>query len=164
MMSRGIALLLFLFVPLELVAQRYGRPDSAQNYGRVKNPHLFLQVKVQKKRSYFGSSDLKKMKRVRVTFVDPVTGASHLYEGVPLSTFLPQGILDTASAVIEVSLDSHRSVTIPSVDLDPSVEPIVVDTVDGKKLTGYVPYYFLAKKQQENAELNKDVKLITIIR
>jgi hypothetical protein len=43
-MSRGIALLLFLFVPLELVAQRYGRPDSAQNYGRVKNPHLFVVI------------------------------------------------------------------------------------------------------------------------
>ena len=102
------------------------------------------------------------MKRVRVTLVDPATGASHLYGGVPLSTFLPQGILDTASAVIEVSLDSHHSVTIPNVDLDPSAEPIVVDTVDGKTLTGYVPYYFLAKRQQENAALNKDVKLITI--
>lgn len=95
-------------------------------------------------------ADLKKMKRVRVTLVDPVTGASHLlvYGGVPLSTFLPEGILDTASAVIEVSLDSHHSVTIPNVDLDPSVEPIVVDTVDGKTLTGYIPYYFLAKSSK----------------
>jgi len=40
MIRRNIALLLLLFVPPELVAQRYGRPDSAQNYGRVRNHHL----------------------------------------------------------------------------------------------------------------------------
>lgn len=164
MMNRRIALLLLLFVPLELVAQRYGRPDSAQNYGRVQNPHLLLQVKVQKKQWYFGSSDLKKMKRVRVTLVDPPTGASHLYEGVPLSTLLPQGTLNTAPVVIEVSMNSHHSITIRNVDLNPNEEPIVVDTVDRKTLTGYIPYYFLVKKQQENGALNKDVKLITIIR
>jgi hypothetical protein len=65
-------------------------------------------------------ADLKKMKRVRVTLVDPATGRP---------------------TYMEVSLS---------------------DTVDGKTLTGYVPYYFLAKKQQENVALTKDVKLITI--
>jgi len=60
MLNRQIALLLLFFAPLELLAQRYGRPDSAQNYGRVQNPQLLLQVKIQKKRAYFRTSDLRK--------------------------------------------------------------------------------------------------------
>jgi hypothetical protein len=80
MASPGITLLILLFARLELASQRYGRPDAAGNYGRVQNAHVLLQVKVEKERSYFSSSDLKKMRRVRVkvSVVNPSTGAPHL--------------------------------------------------------------------------------------
>ncbi len=104
--------------PLELLAQRYGRPDSAQNYGRVQNPQLLLQVKIQKKRAYFRTSDLRKMPRVHLTASDPTTGLSHTYEGVRLEDLLPARVLDSQSAVMEVTFDSHHTTTIPSVALD----------------------------------------------
>jgi hypothetical protein len=50
---------------------------------------------------------------------------------------------------------------IPGADLDADSEPIVVDTIDGRALTGYVPYYFLARTRKEII-VNKDVKLIAI--
>jgi hypothetical protein len=52
--------------------------------------------------------------------------------------------------------------TILSADLDPAAEPMVVDTVDGEKLTGYVPYYFIAKTRQGGLTPIKNVKQITI--
>jgi hypothetical protein len=38
----------------------------------------------------------------------------------------------------------------------------VVDTVDGKKLTGYVPYYFVVKARQGFAGSLQNVELIEI--
>jgi len=124
MIKHQIALLLLFFVPLELSAQRCGRPDSAQNYGRVQNPQLLLQVKVHKKRTYFRTSDLRKMKRVHLALSDPSTGLSHTYEGVLLQDLLPPGILPSESAAIEVSFAAHQTASIPSSDLDPEVKPI----------------------------------------
>jgi hypothetical protein len=50
--------------------------------------------------------------------------------------------------------------TILSADLDPATEPIVVDTIDGKKLGGYVPYYFIAKTRQDSPMPIKNVMLL----
>jgi hypothetical protein len=161
MIKRQIALLLLLFMPLELPAQRYGRPDSAQNYGRVQNPPLLLQVKVQKKRTYFRTSDLRKMKRVHLTLSDPTTGQPHTYEGVNLEDLLAPRTLVSESAVIEVSFDKHQTLRIPGANLDADTKPIVVDTIDGRTLTGYVPYYFLARTREE-VIVNKNANLIEI--
>jgi len=101
MAKHQIALLLLLLLPLEVFAQRYGKPDSAQNYGRVLNPQLLLQGKIRKMRTYFRTSDLKNLKRVHVILSDPDTGVSHVYEGVHLEDLLPPGILASSSTVIE---------------------------------------------------------------
>jgi hypothetical protein len=39
---------------------------------------------------------------------------------------------------------------------------VVADTVDGKKLTGYVPYYFVVKTLQGGESTLRDVKQITV--
>ena len=117
MIKRQIVLLLLFFMPLELQAQRYGRPDSAQNYGRVQNPQLLLQVKVQKKRTYFRTSDLRKMKRVHLTLSDPSTGLPRTYEGVNLEDLLQPRTLVSESAVIDVSFDKHQTLRIQGADL-----------------------------------------------
>jgi hypothetical protein len=114
MIRRNVALLLLLSAPLQLVAQRYGRSDSAQNYGRVKDRQLLLQVRVHKKRSYFRGSGLGKMQRVQMTLTDSSTGVGHTYEGVSLETLLPPGILDSQSAIVEVSFASHETMRLPS--------------------------------------------------
>jgi hypothetical protein len=71
------AVVLLLFALLRSHAQRYGRPDGAQNYGRVENQQLLLQVSTGKKKHYFRTSDLKKMSRVHVTATDPNTKVVH---------------------------------------------------------------------------------------
>jgi len=39
---------------------------------------------------------------------------------------------------------------------------MVADTVDGKRLTGYVPYYFVTKIRGKNTASFKDVELIAV--
>ena len=39
---------------------------------------------------------------------------------------------------------------------------MVIDTVDGKKLTGYVPYYFIAKTRQGSPVPIKNVNLLSV--
>ena len=39
---------------------------------------------------------------------------------------------------------------------------MVVDTVDGKKLAGYVSYYFITKTRQDSPVPIKDVQLISV--
>jgi hypothetical protein len=107
MIRRQIALLLSLFAPLELPTQRYGRPDAIQIYGRVEP--VLLHVKVEKKRSSFRCSDLRKKPRVHFTFTHPSTGQAHTYEGVNLEDLLPAGILSSESAIVEISFASHQT-------------------------------------------------------
>jgi hypothetical protein len=71
-----------------------------------------------------------------------------------------KGEVRDAYSRYEVSFGSHQTLTLASVDLDPEAKPMVVDTLDGKRVTGYVPYYFIARTHQENAAPVKDVKLI----
>ncbi len=75
MIRRNVALLLLLSAPLQLVAQRYGRPDSAQNYRRVQDRQILLQVRVHKKEILLR----EKMQRVQMTLTDSSTGAGHTH-------------------------------------------------------------------------------------
>jgi hypothetical protein len=84
----GLMLTLLLFSATESLAQRYGRPDAAQNYGRVQNPQILLQVKVDKKSLHFRSSDPQKMQRSTVKLHDLTTNTSRTYEGVSLEVLL----------------------------------------------------------------------------
>jgi len=131
-------------------------------YGRVENPHLLLPVRVQKKRSYFRGSDLKKMYRVQRTLTDPSTGLAHTYEGINLEALLQPGIFGSETAGVKISFGSHETLAIPRSDFDPGTKPMVADTVDGKRLTGYVPYYFVTKIRGKNTAPFKDVELIAV--
>ena len=158
------ALILLLFASVGASAQRHGRADSIQNYTREALSHteLLLQVRIQEKRLYFRGSDLRKMQRTVVTLPDPTTGTNHTYEGVNFDTLIPHTAPRSKDEIIEVSFGSQQTVTILSSDLDPNAKPMVVDTVDGKKLTGYVPYYFIAKTRAGKQDAIKNVKEIRI--
>lgn len=161
-MRNCLALVFLLLAAPQLPAQRGGRPDAAQNYGRVQNPRLLLQVKFQKRRIYFHASDLQKMRRSSVTLTDPMTNASHTYEGVAIEDLAPDTALALERGSIEVSSDSHAKMKVSTSDIDPGTKPMVADTVDGKKLTGSVPYYFVAKYRQGAAAPIKNVTYISI--
>ncbi len=155
-------LIVLFFCALVASAQRHGRADAIQNYMGPKSPQLLLQVKVQGKRLYFRPAELRKMQRSVATFTDAATGTTHTYEGVNFESLIPNMGSRSESENIEVSFGSHQTMTILGADLDPSSKPMVVDTVDGKQITGYVPYYFIAKTRRDSAVPIKNVKLLSV--
>jgi hypothetical protein len=157
MTRQYLALLLLLFTPAALMAQRYGRP-----YNLALSPQLLLEVRVQKLDRYFRVSDLKKMQRSSVTLTDPATNRSHVYEGVALEQLVPNGGLASPDQNIEIAFDSHKTLTISGIDLDPQTRLTVVDTVDGKPLSGHAPYYVVAKSRGKPQQTIIDVYCITI--
>ena len=61
MMRYPLYLVVWLaLAPCSLPAQRGGRPDRLQNFERIANPQLLLEVSIRGKRSYFRPSDLRK--------------------------------------------------------------------------------------------------------
>lgn len=157
MARQCLILLLVLFSPTLSVAQRYGRP-----YSMAESPQILLLVKVDKNHHYFRPADLRKMQRVVITQKDPVTNATHTYEGVPLEQLVSNAVLTSPGELIEIEYDSHQTVTIPGPDLDMQTKPIIADTVDGKALSGDAPYCFVVKSRYKPVQAINGVETITV--
>jgi hypothetical protein len=159
----SIVLILLAVSSAPVFAQRGGRADALQNYlGLNRNPRLLLQIKYEKTRLYFRASDLQKKPRSIVKITDPATGLSHVYEGVSVEELVPTGVSNDESGTLEVSSEHKQKTTILFRNADFQTTPIVADKVDGKKLTGYVPYYFVVKTRQGGESTLRDVKHITV--
>ena len=130
---------------LNATAQRYGRPYSLVET----SPRLLLQVSVQKKSYYFRDSDLRKMPRSVVTETDSTTKQTHVYEGVAFEQLVAITALNSGGETLEIEFGSHQTQTISGNDLETRTKLIVVDTVDGKPISGYVPYDFVAEFRGE---------------
>ena len=139
-----LTLILSLLGASGLFAQRGGRGDALQLFGQANHhPHLLLQIKNESLRFYVCTSDLRKMPRSAVVLQDPSTGISHRYEGVALEYLLRGHGLRLGSGTLEVSYGRHQKMTVPDTPIDPNSEPLVADTIDGKSLTDYVPYFLI---------------------
>jgi len=75
-----------------------------------------------------------------------------MYEGVSVEELVPTG----------VSSEHKQKTTILFRSVDFQTMPIVADKVDGKKLTGCIPYYFVVKTRQGGESTLRDVKQITV--
>ena len=157
MMRQCLAILLLLLSPTASMPQRYGRP-----YSLAENPQLILEIRVQKEYRYFRVADLHKMQRSAVTLTDPATNASHVYEGVALEQLVPYSALSLKNGSIQIEFGAHKSLTISEADLDPQTRLLVVDTVDGKPLSGHAPYYFVTRSLGKPQQTMTDVQRITI--
>jgi hypothetical protein len=144
-------------------SESFGQRGIHRSGSPPKPTQLLLQLRVNGKRFYFRISDLKKMQRSVVVLTDRPTGVAHRYEGVDLEKLILNRTEHRESEVIEIFTNAHQTITIPSADLDTNAQPMVVDTVDGKALAGYVPYYFIAKTRQGNSQPMKGVKKIDIL-
>lgn len=140
MRKQCLAILLLLITPTGTMPQRYGRP-----YSLAEDPQTLLQVRVANKSRYFRASDLRRMHRSVVTQTDSTTKASHVYEGVALEQLVPGADLASQAASVEIEFGSHKTLILSGIDLGGGKKLIVVDTVDGKPLSGHIPFYFLAK-------------------
>ena len=157
MARQCLILLVLLFTPTAFLPQRYGKP-----YTLAQNPQLLLQIRVQKTRLYFRTSDLRKMQRSVVTITDPTTNTSHVYEGVALEQLVASAGLASDGGGIEIEFGSHQRLIISGGDLDPQTKLIVIDTVDGKLLSGHAPYYVIEKCRGKPVQTITDVQCITL--
>jgi hypothetical protein len=63
---------------------------------------------------------------------------------------------------LEISYGHHLKTMILGNAMDSHSGPLVVDTIDGEKLTGYVPY-FLVFQSQEAADLTQPLQNVDLI-
>ncbi len=157
-MLRKVRLLLLLFLlPTAAFSQRYGRP-----YSLVNDQQVLLQVRVDNKSRYFRAADLRKMQPSVVTQSDLATKATHIYEGVTLEQLVPANALASPGERLRIEFGSHRISTISGTDLDFQVKPMVVYLVDGKPISGAVPYYLVIKFRGKPVETMVGVDCITV--
>jgi hypothetical protein len=102
------------------------------------------------------------MPRYEVTLKDPATGTSHKYEGVALEYLLRGRGLTFASGTLQVSYGRHQKVTVSDTPIDPNAEPLVADTIDGKSLSDYVPY-FLILPTRARADIKEPLQHVDLI-
>jgi hypothetical protein len=102
------------------------------------------------------------MQRVSVTLTNPTTKESHVYEGVALKQLIPGTSSGSPGGTIEIQFGSHQTTKISGADLDSQSEPMVIDTVDGKQLSGYAPYDFVVKLRGKPTETIAGVQCIAV--
>jgi hypothetical protein len=51
------------------------------------------------------------------------------------------------SGSLEISYGGYQKMTISGSTIDSASKPLVADTLDGKRLTGYVPYSLIVQKR-----------------
>jgi hypothetical protein len=102
------------------------------------------------------------MQRTAVTLTDPMTNASHVYEGVALEQLVPAKAFASQGETIEIQFGSNQTVRMSGVDLDSQTRPLVIDTVDGKQLSGHTPYYVVVKLRGKPAETIANVQCIAM--
>jgi hypothetical protein len=149
--------LLMLLLPIAAFSQRYGRP-----YSLVNDQQVLLQVRVESKSRYFRAADLRKMQTSVVTQSDPATKATHIYEGVTLEQLVPANALASLEEQLHIEFGYHQISTISSADLDFQLKPMVVYLVDGKPISGPVPYYLVIKLRGKPAETMVGVDCIAV--
>ena len=157
MIRRCLAAVVLLLAPVAATSQRYGRP-----YSLAENPQLILEVRVENEHRYFRLSDLRKMQRSTVIVADPVTRTTHVYEGVALERLVPNAAWRAQGEAIEIGFGADKTLTIAADDLDPQTKLIVVDTVDGKPLSGAAPYYLVTKPRSKPEQAIAHVRYITL--
>ena len=151
-MSRYLIVLALLSLfPMGASAQRHGRADSVQNYTkslRRENPQLSLYLEPAHKWVYFHMTDVQKMRRTTVSTLDPTTKAINSYEGVRLDELVPDKRVGHTFEVFKGSFWGFRDRrVVSSTDLNLESETLVADTVNGKRLAGNSPFYFVGKNQ-----------------
>jgi hypothetical protein len=156
-MRQCLVLFLLFSFPATLLAQRYGRP-----YTLAENPQLLLQIKVERNHRYFRVADLRKMPRIELTQKDPLTGQTHTYDGVPLEQLVPASLLTSAGETLEVEFGAHQSLLLSGAELDSGVKAMVVDTIDGRPLSGEAPYYLLVKVRSKAPQAIPNVACISL--
>jgi hypothetical protein len=152
-----LILLALLLIPTPATPQRYGRP-----YTPVGLPTLLLEVSVGRKTHYFSQYDLRRMPRSVATETEPTTKQTHIYEGVALDQLVAIATLTSTGETIQIESGSHQTQTLSGNDLATETNLIVVDTVDGKPLSLYRPYCFVAIFRDKAPLIASDVRSIKI--
>ena len=123
---------------------------------------MLLEVSVGRKTHYFSQYDLRRMPRSVATETEPTTKQTHIYEGVALDQLVAIATLTSTGETIQIESGSHQTQTLSGNDLATETNLIVVDTVDGKPLSLYRPYCFVATFRDKAPLIASDVRSIKI--
>lgn len=160
MRDLAIVLLSLTWV-LPLAAQRHGRPDSSQNYERVVSPpELVLKLETTHQEIHFRASDLDKLSRSKLVTTSPNPNKITTYEGVYLDNLLATMPQHQESGMVKVSYGFFHTKTFSAAELNPASEPLVADKINGKHLSGDMPFCLLAKDRQGHDLLIRNVTII----
>lgn len=164
MVRHCLVLIFSLLGASGLFAQRGGRGDALQLFGASgRNPHLLLQIRTGGARFYVCTSDLRKMPRSVMFLTDPSTGIPHKYEGVGLEHLLRGHGLIVESGTLEVTYGRHQELTVSNTPINLNAGPLVADTIDGKRLTDYVPYFLILPKG-DRVDIKQPLEHVDLIR
>jgi hypothetical protein len=88
---------------------------------------------------------------------DAADGVSHAYEGVDLGEVIRETGTTAQAGAVEVSFGKRQKLNLPG-----GANLFVVDTVDGRRGSGYVPYYAIVKGEEDSGRILNEVECITI--
>jgi hypothetical protein len=97
-----------------------------------------------------------------VTQSDLGTKTTHIYEGVTLDQLVPAMALASPGERLKIEFGSHQISIISGSELDPQVKPMIVYLVDGKPISGHVPFYFVMKFRDKPLETIAGVECISV--
>ena len=156
--------LLSLIWALPLTAQRHGRPDSAQrNAHSIRPPELVLTLGNTHQKIHLSSSDLNRLRQSVMVTSDPKTNKITTYEGVLLEDLLASLPRHTEIQSLHVSHGFFHKSTITALQLNPTSEPLIAPTVNGKHLSGDMPFCLIAKDRQGHDLLIRNVTAIRVM-
>ena len=162
---RGVCVVLIsLICVLPLTAQRNGRPDSAQrNAHSIRPPELVLTLGKTHQKIHLSSSDLNRLRQLVLVTSDPKTNKITTYEGVLLEDLLANMRPHPEVQALQVSHGFFRKSTIPVSELILTSEPLIAAMVNGKHLSGDMPFCLIAKDRQGHDLLIRNVTAIRFI-
>ena len=149
----------------QAAAQRHGRADSVLNYTNSMRPidaELALNL-MGRHWMYVHLSEVRQMQRATLQITDPHTHKKMTYEGVQLRTLVPENTPLYRFEVFTESWDFRDKHFKAKDDFDPALEPVIADTVNGRKMGGQSPFYFVTLSKSGSPIVIKKLAFVKIL-
>jgi hypothetical protein len=94
------------------------------------------------------------MKRT-VRDTDPITQVTTAYEGVSLNELVPDGLANYKLEVFREFWAFRDKRVLSSDDLNTASDTIVADTVNGRRMQGETPFYFVGRPKAADRQQSR---------
>ena len=126
-----------------VVAQRHGRPDSAQNYEKS-IPEPTLTITIDSQSSRWKRAALAAMTRSSISVPSRKPGSTRVFSGVTLSQLLPSDAAPPGLTVYETHHGFFHTQRLDASDLEPGTDLLIADRVDQRAIAKSSLFYVIA--------------------